>query len=242
MNVSRWIWGLLARLPENGSLTSEEISVLRELGKKAVALSTSLRKEVDWETERQEIEADHDGHEDHQIFDPIDESELQPIPDDFDEVEEIEEIEVENTTTYGQDNDNSVEKTLDEHSVQTLQKSNEAGGDYTSISEKAHVDEVLQNQENQSKIDSPISSADLEDTSEDLFSAKARVLQNLRGVAAEEEPVNLEPEIIASPKFSTTSALDWNTRATIDMILSVIGEIYGQRDLLEFRGHWKNDE
>ena len=31
---------------------------------------------------------------------------------------------------------------------------------------------------------------------------------------------------------------DWNTRATIDMILTVVAECYGQRDLLEFREAW----
>lgn len=35
---------------------------------------------------------------------------------------------------------------------------------------------------------------------------------------------------------------DENTRATLDMILTVAGEVYGQRDLLEFREHWGVDE
>ena len=33
---------------------------------------------------------------------------------------------------------------------------------------------------------------------------------------------------------------DANTRATLDMIISVVGECYGQRDLLQFREEWDN--
>jgi hypothetical protein len=31
---------------------------------------------------------------------------------------------------------------------------------------------------------------------------------------------------------------DWNTKATIDMILTIVAECYGQRDLLKFRAAW----
>ena len=31
---------------------------------------------------------------------------------------------------------------------------------------------------------------------------------------------------------------DWNTKVAIDMILTVVAECYGQKDLLEFRAAW----
>jgi len=41
--LSRWIWGILARLPERGELNSEEIGVVRDLGKRAVWISVEMR-------------------------------------------------------------------------------------------------------------------------------------------------------------------------------------------------------
>lgn len=41
--TSRWVWGLLARLPERGEMNSEEIGMVRELGKRAVWLGVEMR-------------------------------------------------------------------------------------------------------------------------------------------------------------------------------------------------------
>ena len=40
--TSRWIWALLARLPDKGELDYQEIGWIRELGKRAVLLMVSL--------------------------------------------------------------------------------------------------------------------------------------------------------------------------------------------------------
>ena len=41
--VSAWVWGLLARLPGRGELLSEEVGVVRELGKRAVWLGEEMK-------------------------------------------------------------------------------------------------------------------------------------------------------------------------------------------------------
>lgn len=53
-----------------------------------------------------------------------------------------------------------------------------------------------------------------------LEEAKTRLLRQI-----EEKTENLCP--------------DANTRATIDMIVTIVGEVFGQRDLLEFRDCWE---
>ncbi|KFY05083.1 hypothetical protein O988_00285 [Pseudogymnoascus sp. VKM F-3808] len=42
--LSRWIWGVLARLPDSGELNSEEIGLVRDLGKRAVWLGVVMNQ------------------------------------------------------------------------------------------------------------------------------------------------------------------------------------------------------
>lgn len=48
----------------------------------------------------------------------------------------------------------------------------------------------------------------------------------------------LTPVMPSAAYDATLCAVDLNTRVTIDMILTVVAECYGQRDLLEFRKPW----
>jgi hypothetical protein len=77
-----------------------------------------------------------------------------------------------------------------------------------------------------------------ESLSEDLAAAKARILQALNNAKAEE--IIQEAEILDEEAALTAqkTAAKWNTKATVDMIITVAGETYGQRDLLEFRQTW----
>lgn len=84
VRVSAWAWGLLARLPELGTLGSEEVGVVRELGKRAVWVRCGfVSKEIaeategfggevgeedeEWrprvEVERERMEAEQEGEE-----------------------------------------------------------------------------------------------------------------------------------------------------------------------------------
>ncbi|KAK0111092.1 hypothetical protein ONS95_001470 [Cadophora gregata] len=218
MELSRWIWSLLARLPERGELSSEEIGVVRELGKKAVLVGVGLKEKEEWKEGIMEVERGFDGEagEGEGEFDVINEDEITLEAD-----------------KVGEDSgEKGVAKSA---SNPGLMMQEEAG----------ITNEVLEN---------PDASPDA------LAAGEARILASLPADSIDEseaqptpngrdfEPVQ-EPIIgpiqpptkleVASqePGFDART----NTKATIDMILTIAGESYGQRDLLEFRGQWGNE-
>lgn len=82
-----------------------------------------------------------------------------------------------------------------------------------------------------------------------LDQARARLLAQLGdrlvpsgGIPQEEEEEEGEvPGVLEKnleDEKSVDDLTDWNTKATIDMILTVVAECYGQRDLLENRATW----
>jgi hypothetical protein len=58
------------------------------------------------------------------------------------------------------------------------------------------------------------------------------------GVAPKKLTPVSEPTQAKSQAITPLTESDWNTKATIDMILTVVAECYGQRDLLKFRAAW----
>lgn len=194
--LSSWIWGLLARLPERGELNSEEIAVVRELGKRGVWVSIKVKGVHD-------LGGLNGG-------------------DDEDEIGEEEDVEM--------------EANVEEEAVERV-KDDEHG------------------------IIGPVRPAAVQETpTEDLKTAQARMLahlsSDLREPAEESTPeINIEAEVPASKDGDTPSENErkeierddeysedntlQNTKATIDMVLTVAGEMYGQRDLLEFREVWE---
>ena len=60
-NLGAWCWGLLAKCREVGEMTSDDVSVLRELGKKAVTLGRKMRSQS---FDVQEVEEDENELED----------------------------------------------------------------------------------------------------------------------------------------------------------------------------------
>ncbi|PWY96581.1 hypothetical protein BO94DRAFT_481492 [Aspergillus sclerotioniger CBS 115572] len=76
-----------------------------------------------------------------------------------------------------------------------------------------------------------------EPAAEDLEAAKARLQAKIQGV--EEQP----PVIESGPgNEENATEVAVQTRAMLDMIITVIGEYYGQRDLLEARELWNGPE
>jgi len=215
--LSRWIWGLLAKLPDRGELNSEEIGVVRELGKKAVLVGLGLKDDA---TTNEGLD------------------ELDPSVDDDDEDDEIP-VEVTNDAEVALDDDvevNAVEDqdpsqngsgaTRDDASTTAIAVPSDVSQETTKASSlvvegagKKHISE-LQSLE-----------ASAPDSAEDLAAAKERMVKDLNEPSIDD---NKTIEDLQVP----TEDLNWNTKATVDMILTVAGEMYGQRDLLEFRGIW----
>ncbi|PQE05992.1 v-snare protein [Rutstroemia sp. NJR-2017a BBW] len=157
--VSRWVWGLLGRLPDRGELTSEEVGIIRELGKKAVSVARGLREDKVEEAEAEDEEEDGE----------VPETDDQPVTAAEDPAE------------------------LAAYKARIL----------ASISANANTSAEVPTE----------AEAETEREAQPLSSAKT---------------VSLE----------TAKAAKWNTRATINMIITVAGELYGQRDLLELREVW----
>ncbi|KAI1211900.1 uncharacterized protein F4807DRAFT_416781 [Annulohypoxylon truncatum] len=225
--TSRWVWALLARLPERGELDYQEIGYIRELGKRAVLLMVSLAE--------MEVLKEH-----YDVGDSSAESLGEPEVDDGGIGEE--------SSPEGPDGWDDVEEeaTVVSANATKTKGAGEAGEasdvemqiDSDSEAEDGEVSEAPQNQ--------------AEESSADIEMAKARLLHQLDATAGEEDA---EPVVV--PKPETTDLMDEafaalaadeaaqkkeerqrakiNERATLNMILTVAGEFYGQRDLLEFR-------
>lgn len=224
--LSRWVWSLLAKLPERGELSSEEIGVVRELGKKAVLVAVGLRDQKEWEDGIREAGGAVDGDEEEEGeigVDVVNEEEIVlDLPDDEEEARK--------------------EPSTDEHSgIGTYAHAHHAGdlspheAELTTQSMAATMQEEANN------------TTDSVENLDPLSGAKARILARLNEHADTENefPTNQMPmdgpvqpvEIAAkadAPVFDAKS----NAKAAVDMILTVAGEVYGQRDLLEFRGGW----
>ena len=222
VGVSRWAWGLLARLPERGELTSEEIGVVRELGKKAVLVGMGLREEQQWEEGMDEVEA---GFDDGNYEDGA-------------AVVNNEEIDLEMEVGFG---DSEFDAKTTKTNL-TNDKSNEGlkiGPQWPmdsepNIEEKNSDEPMLNMSDGKGKGNED----EGELPSEDLAAAKARILQALNNAKAEEIIQDAEIREEEAALAAQKTAAKWNTKATVDMIITVAGETYGQRDLLEFRQTW----
>ncbi|KAF8859927.1 hypothetical protein BDZ45DRAFT_649306 [Acephala macrosclerotiorum] len=231
--VSYWVWSLLAKLPDRGLLNSEEIGVVRELGKKAVLVGMGLNEAEEWKEGMQDVEAQFEenlgGEED--TARNNDEIDLE-LEDDISEkdypvvnVEEAADSQTTDTSSQilpvgldplGVDGDT-------EHPVSASSQTLMADGEpaVTAENDEDPSDgEILSNNDGM-------------DDAKALAVMKARMLGRL---SSPQSSVKVEPEASTPKPRPPPSKL--NTRATVDMILTVAGEIYGQRDLLEFRSEW----
>jgi hypothetical protein len=209
--TSRWIWALLARLPDRGEMDYAEIGWIRELGKRAVLMMVSmahmevLEGAVD-DLQGEEVESDVEG----EAF--------------------LEEVEVNNG---------------DEVDVQVSPP--DPGNSKTNPPTDAVPQPATSPGTDDGEVDMDLDDGEVSDASSgprdiqaDIAAAKARLLARL------EEPDTMD--ILAESNGKGQAATDnhkkapseedrarINARATLNMILTVAGEFYGQRDLLEFR-------
>ncbi|KAK2625412.1 hypothetical protein QTJ16_004724 [Diplocarpon rosae] len=220
--ISRWTWSLLARLPERGELSSEEIGVVRELGKKAVLVGVGLRQREEWDMGLKIVEQEFEGEEE-EDGDVVNEDEISL---------EVEEDDVDIGTN---ESCNISKPVIAPDKPRCLTRDYSPAG--ATMQEEADLNtESLEN-------------------SDHLTQAKARILAQLSHASPthaidlekeeEELPVGYKPIIRPAPsdmsvknKEPSTEPVDprLNLRATVDMILTIAGEVYGQRDLLKFRG------
>ena len=182
--TSRWVWALLAKVQEVGCLDSDEVSVIRELGKKAVGYLAAI----------------NNNGSNSQSFNVY--------SVDEDEVEDATFIE-KDITLLGEVND-----------IQSENPSAESNQNQRNHDEKANTAEEMNSSSEEGEI--------IETVEESLAAAQNRILGQLSATAA-----------IGDMTKSDTHRSK-NTLATLDTIITVVAEFFGQRDLLEFRATLSN--
>ncbi|CCF34996.1 V-SNARE [Colletotrichum higginsianum] len=239
--TSRWLWALLARLPERGGLNHAETGWVRDLGRRAVLMMQSL---ADMAALRDALEGEG---MDLGVHDAVDES-----SDDEDALREmdVEERDGEEPDGDGKPGEETpiaaakvpTETTkLTEEADPTPKKPAVDDGEV----EDGEIDEDADDDQKSEAMDvSEDGEVDEGEIAEDppaqtLEEARARLLAQL-DTAAEVAPSEAPSEEAIAEVEDEEGTVDqlrarMNMRVTLTMILTVAGEFYGQRDLLEFR-------
>jgi len=219
--TSRWLWALLARLPDRGELDYMEVGHVRDLGKRAALLMHSLREmaalreevegggraseeddglegdQEDWDGEAEAIDDDDDGRK---VAAPPQES-AEPA-------------------SVANDDPTSVQPSSDP----LARSSSTAPTSAPDADADADADAAEQMEDGEIDESAPM------DIDTDVESAKTRLLAKLNTHSSN----GYDADQAEEPSFDPARAR-MNMRATLNMILTVAGELYGQRDLLEFR-------
>lgn len=204
-NLGYWIWGLLAKLDDVGLLSSEEVSVVRVLAKRAGSMILGLDIELD---ER----PNEDDLNDHGDAGPSEEVVLQ---------EQV------------QDGDAEVDA-LDEDGHDELEGARQ--GAFAETSNVPEDEPSLRRRNSSSNIDDD----EAFETRRLLAEAKARLLAR---TAPADAQANEDGEAIPVQELDASDGLtgESSMKGTLDMILTIAGECYGQRDLLVARDRlWEN--
>lgn len=199
-NVGAWAWGLLARCRELGTMGSEEVGVVRRVGRRGVQLLRRMR--------------------------------AGSVVEELGGVGEEE----------GEGNENSVgvEDDTDVYVAQMKEGEEEDEGHIESI---ATVDPVTSVTEGSGHLLSPPAEEGLDGA---LAEARARILASLGSADEKHAEVNKDAEHqqqqqnpISMGKLRREGVIDREAiHATLDMIVTIVGEFYGQRDLLDGRLLW----
>ena len=219
--ASRWIWTLLARIEDVGCLSNDDVSVVRELGKRAVWVSVGM------ESDREEY--DNEGGEE---FAEVDVEEMEPVSTTEPEPAGGVEQRHENAPQLSEAASSQPDPRADDNVDTNNKNGNGALNDQT----EQHT---ASQQASPSDADS-ISVSMIRDSSEEAeeraaAAAEAEAVEFTNAVQeeeGEEEREEEEGEVRDEPFPSP------NTLATLDMIITIAGEIFGQRDLLEYQELW----
>ncbi len=218
--TSRWLWALLARLPDRGEMDYAEVGWIRELGKRAVLMMVSIAQ---MDALREEVEGDLEGGLEAEQEEG-DESLGEMVVDD----EEADE---------GNYQSRSAGAGADSKPADIVATTGDDD------QEDGEVDMDLDDGE-VSDDDDPTAAAGNKDIKAEIAAAKARLLARLEKApeTQQEEPAGADDDEHQHNQASEgqdavfdEAQVRANMRATLNMILTVAGEFYGQRDLLEFR-------
>lgn len=224
--TSRWIWALLARLPEKGELNHTEIGWIRDLGRRAVLLGRSLSEMA---ALREELsEGGLGAHEG--VDESSSDEEILAEAEDFEfegengSVDEGEDGSVSSAAPKPQDQPQEQETSTGEAPSITSKTQDPLPKEDLEEGEASDSDVAMDLASDSGAEDGEVT----EEPLEDLQDAKARLLARLEQGGSDSDEARTEEDVARERSRM-------NLRATLNMILTVAGEFYGQRDLLEFR-------
>ncbi|KAL6826326.1 hypothetical protein V8C40DRAFT_243956 [Trichoderma camerunense] len=219
--TSHWLWALLSRLPDVGELNHTEIGWIRDLGRRAVLLGRSL---AEMAALRDELAEDGFGVNDNVDASSSDE---EVVAEAVEEGDEDYDAPAADTTANGPpDTEGGIldsppaSISIPKDEVKTPAENNDA--EIAKDNDGSEDEDVAMDTGSDSSADEGEITEQADDEAA-LEEAKRKLLARL----AESESLRLEEEERRNARM--------NMRATLTMILTVAGEFYGQRDLLEFR-------
>ena len=219
--ASRWIWALLARIEDLGCLSNDDVSVVRELGKRAVWVSVGVESGRDA----------YDDEEGEEVAE-VDVDEMEPVSTTERETAGDVEQRQDNASQLPEVASSQPDRRADDNNVNNS-KNNRNGA----LSDQTEQHTIPQ-QAPPSDVDS-VSVSMISDSSEEAeqraaatAAAAAAEAGELTKAVLEEEEEGEEGKVRDDPFPSP------NTLATLDMIITIAGEIFGQRDLLEYQEVW----
>lgn len=223
--TSQWLWALLARLPEMGELNHTEIGWIRDLGRRAVLLGRSL---AEMAALRDELADDGFGVNDNVDASSSDEEVVAEAVEEGDEEHEAP-LAAEDTANGPPDAENGVMNSSSPIPTADLEDENKdqddaENGDITQAKDDSEDGDVAMDIASDSGSDAD--EGEIIEQADDA-AALEEAKRNLLARLADDEKNRREEEERENARM--------NMRATLTMILTVAGEFYGQRDLLEFR-------
>jgi hypothetical protein len=267
--TSRWLWALLARLPDRGELDYAEVGWVRELGKRAVLMMVSLaqaealNEEVGGEVLEGEVVEEEEELGDvivedddaagvsvalvaapAVVVDTMDGAAGKVVTDHDDSTSAQEASFPAPSFPPPKDDDDDGEDEGGEMAMD-IDEGEITDDDYDTAPAAAAATAATDTPTNNTAPTNASSTAAANDDADDLAAAKARLLAQL-----EEGPSSPPTEAVweqqqeenhrhnggtANANMTAEERARLNMRATLNMILTVAGEFYGQRDLLEFR-------
>lgn len=227
--LSRWIWGLLAKVPVSGELMSEEVGLIREIGKRAVWLGVEMRG-VDI---RELYKEDADGDDDDEVV----------VDYELDDGKDAEpETIADGTRIIGPVLPNADDTSMD--AIGAGEHRLDIAPDVPPLFVFKSRAEAILAQQTTNGTTEAIGELEEGDTNEAEEADRIAAMKQHLLVSLEEErePFASAEEVEATAQEAQKqdhheSALE-NAKITVDMIITIAGEVYGQRDLLEFRSEW----
>ncbi|PHH61202.1 hypothetical protein CDD81_683 [Ophiocordyceps australis] len=217
--TSQWLWGLLARLPSPEEMGAEEVACVRDIGRRAVLLGRSLSElaEINAELYETTSEVDDTDSSTTQKDENHDDDDDDAIADRDTNPEDSTEPVI-RSESPSLSSDPVVKKEHDLHD-----SSDEEEGEITADFAESES-EAMELAASDSDVEGSMHS-----TTTDAQALRAAKEAFLARLAIDTTTNDMDEEEAA--KFR----LRLNLRATLDMVLTVTGEYYGQRDLLDFR-------